>query len=61
MEIREGEPQPTTAMKVGVGRERSEAGVIDAVRARMYSWQFCGRLSVFVPVMHLEYGDADCN
>lgn len=35
--IREGEPQPTTAMKVGVGSWRRSEGVIEAVMARMYS------------------------
>ena len=47
IDIREGEPQPTMAMKVGVGRERREEGVMEAVRERTYSWQFCWRLSVF--------------
>lgn len=40
MGIREGEPQPTMAMNVGVGRERREEGVMELVRERMYSWQF---------------------
>lgn len=39
--IRVGEPWPTIAMKVGVGRARRESGVIEEVRVRMYSWQFC--------------------
>ena len=47
IDIREGEPHPTMAMKVGVGRERREEGVMEAVRERTYSWQFCWRLSVF--------------
>lgn len=41
MGIREGEPQPMMAMAVGVGRWRREEGVMEAVRVRMYSWQFC--------------------
>lgn len=40
MEIREGEPCPTTAMNVGVGRARSSSGVTESVRVRRYSWQF---------------------
>ena len=40
MGIREGAPWPTIAMKVGVGRARSESGVMDSVRVRRYSWQF---------------------
>jgi hypothetical protein len=40
MGIREGDPCPTIAMKVGTGRARSMAGVMEAVRVRMYSWQF---------------------
>ena len=40
MGIKEGEPWPTMAMKVGVGRASRESGVMDAVRVRMYSWQF---------------------
>ena len=42
MGIRVGEPWPTIAMKVGVGRERREEGVISKERLRMYSWQFWG-------------------
>lgn len=42
MGIRPGEPCPTIAMKVGVGRARRESGVMEEVRVRMYSWQFCG-------------------
>jgi len=38
--IREGSPHPTMAMKVGMGSSRTAAGVMDAVRLRMYSWQF---------------------
>jgi hypothetical protein len=41
MGIREGAPQPTMAMKVGVGRLRRESGVMDVVRVRRYSWQYC--------------------
>jgi hypothetical protein len=43
MGIREGEPWPTMAMKVGVGSRRRSAGVMEEVRVRIYSWQFCGR------------------
>lgn len=39
--IREGAPCPIMQMKVGVGRRRRDSGVMDAVRVRMYSWQFC--------------------
>jgi len=39
MDIKEGDPQPTMAMNVGVGRDRREAGVMELVRERMYSWQ----------------------
>jgi hypothetical protein len=41
MGIREGEPWPTMAMKVGVGSWRREAGEMEEARVRMYSWQFC--------------------
>ena len=41
MGIREGEPQPMMAMKVGVGRFRRESGVMEEVRVRRYSWQYC--------------------
>jgi len=40
MGIREGEPQPTMAMNVGMGRERRESGVMDSERSLRYSWQF---------------------
>lgn len=40
MGMREAAPCPTMVMKVGVGRCRREAGVMDLVRARMYSWQY---------------------
>ena len=39
--IREGEPWPTIAMKVGVGRARSSSGVMESARVRRNSWQFC--------------------
>lgn len=35
--IKDGSPWPITAMKVGVGRERSEFVEIKEVRVRMYS------------------------
>lgn len=35
--IRAGEPHPIMAMKVGMGRERRESGVVVLVRVRMYS------------------------
>lgn len=37
IDISDGEPQPTMAMNVGVGRERREEGVMELVRERMYS------------------------
>jgi len=37
MGIREGEPQPMMAMKVGVGRCRRLSGVMDFVNVRTYS------------------------
>ena len=48
MGIRLGEPQPITAMKVGVGRERREEGLMERVRVRRYSWQFCDGERVLV-------------
>lgn len=39
MGIRSGEPQPMTAMVVGMGRERSVSGVRSWVMVRRYSWQ----------------------
>jgi hypothetical protein len=44
MGIREGEPQPMMAMKVGTGREWRVEGGIEAVRVRVNSWQFCCEL-----------------
>lgn len=41
MGIRDGSPWPIMAMNVGVGRERREVVVIEEVKVRMYSWQFC--------------------
>lgn len=43
MGIREGEPQPITAMKVGMGSWRRESEVMEAERVRRYSWQFWWR------------------
>lgn len=40
MGIRDGLPQPTTAMKVGVWSWRRESSVMDVARVRRYSWQF---------------------
>jgi hypothetical protein len=37
MGINDGFPQPTMAMKVGVGRERSSVVVTEAARVRMNS------------------------
>ena len=48
MGIKAGEPQPIIAMKVGTGRWRREAGVMDAVRVRRYSWQFCFLISMLL-------------
>jgi hypothetical protein len=45
MGIREGEPQPMMAMKVGTGREWRVGGEIEAVRVRVNSWQFCCELA----------------
>jgi hypothetical protein len=39
--IREGAPCPIMQMNVGVGRRRRDSGVMEEVRVRMYSWQFC--------------------
>jgi hypothetical protein len=44
--IREGAPQPITAMKVGTGSWRRASGVIEAERARRYCWQFWEELVV---------------
>ena len=41
--IREGAPCPIMQMNVGVGRRRRDSGVMEEVRVRMYSWQFCSR------------------
>ena len=45
MGIREGEPQPMMAMKVGTGREWRVEGGMEAVRVRVISWQFCCELA----------------
>ena len=39
--IREGAPCPIMQMNVGVGKRRRDSGVMEEVRVRMYSWQFC--------------------
>lgn len=40
MSIRAGSPQPTTAMKVLMGRPRRDSASMEAERERRYSWQF---------------------
>jgi hypothetical protein len=54
MGIREGEPWPTMAMKVGVGSWRREAGEMEEVRVRMYSWQFCRKYQQNIKVVFIR-------
>ena len=46
--IRVGAPCPIMQMKVGVGRRRRDSGVMEEVRVRMYSWQFCSNRNLAV-------------
>jgi hypothetical protein len=40
MGIKEGEPWPMIAIKVGVGSESRASGVMEVLRERTNSWQF---------------------
>ncbi len=57
----EGEPQPITAMKVGIGRARRPSGVIWEERVRRYSWQFCQPVSLLskIRVLGLSMKNAE--
>jgi hypothetical protein len=43
MGMREGSPWPIIAMNVGVGSSSSSFVLMEVLRDRTYSWQFCAR------------------